>query len=182
MSSPDRRWAYEVALPAAQRWQEAFRPGCRRVEIAGSLRRHAVDVGDIEIVLQPGPNFDAVLAEIEASPMCSQHPQAKNMGMYSKKYIDAETGLQVDVFIVRPPHSWPVVLLRATGPYQFNIWLATERARGGGKPQDLRFERNGLYDLAGQKLPVETEADVFRAFGLEFIPPDERAPRWRRAR
>ncbi len=49
---------YPDIHPVAVRLLEAIRPYCHRVELAGSLRRRGLMIGDIEIVAVPIPRLD----------------------------------------------------------------------------------------------------------------------------
>jgi len=132
---------------------------------AGSLRRAEVTVGDIDIICTSAsaagviaafvayPGAEAVLAEGE-----------------TKASIWLRGGLQIDLRVL-PPHLYGNLLQHFTGSREHNIQLREFAVRA-----DLRVSENGIVDLrAGSTTTCRTEADVYTALGMAYIPPELRS-------
>jgi len=132
---------------------------------AGSLRRAEVTVGDIDIICTSAsaagviaafvayPGAEAVLAEGE-----------------TKASVWLRGGLQIDLRVL-PPHLYGNLLQHFTGSREHNIQLREFAVRA-----DLRVSENGIVDLrAGSTTTCRTEADVYTALGMAYIPPELRS-------
>lgn len=165
-----------------------LRPGCKRIEVAGSIRRGAEVVGDIEVVAEPkivwekddtslwGEMKDRDLLEesIEHAIRVGALERESGAGRY-EKLRHVESGLQVDAFVVRPPAQWGLIMLLRTGPARFSQEFVTEVRRRG-----MHVARGAVHDGPGHDDPnrcrcevIETpdEADVFRVTGIADVPP-----------
>lgn len=173
-----------------------LRPFCERIEVAGSLRRGAADVGDLEVVAIPRTSTEAVdrgdlwgtteplerdlLAEeievMRADGILAVHPERPAAGDRYQRLVHVATGLQVDVFSVRPPASWGVLFLIRTGPAAYSQALVTA-ARGRGHHVTggaLHRGSLGCGSAPCEVVPTPEEADVYRALGLPFVAPEGR--------
>ncbi len=131
---------------------------------AGSVRRCEATVGDIDVICtstQPGdviarfvkfPGAQAVLAE----------------GV-TKASIWIGDGLQIDLRVL-PQDVYGNLLQHFTGSREHNIQLRELAVRKG-----LRVSENGILDVAtGENRTCRTEAEVYAALGLAYVPPEMR--------
>ena len=171
-----------ILLAKAQKFAanvvDNLRPHSRRIEIAGSIRRQRPQVGDIDLVIEAADRrqIDAV--------MQARCTVVKNGEQYVSAMHQA-TGYQVEIwFSYAPqphqeyeffpstdakPDNFGTVLLCRTGSKEHNMVLA-ERARR------LGLQWNPHWGVYQQNVCIasETEADIYRALGLEFIEPAAR--------
>lgn len=191
---------YDMALPLAEKLQALLAPGCKRIEIAGSVRRQKADPGDIELVAipdmrPPRPLFgykgctttlDFILAGLERGDdeaICL-HPILGGP-KYKKYWVSLDGGIsqciKLDLFLCTPPSDWGVEFLIRTGPSEFSHWLVSPRYVGGGMPNGYHCEGNRIvaYD-DGTYIPCPEEIDLLRFCGLDWIEPKNRIPMWQR--
>lgn len=190
MSDTPKR-PYDTMWPVARDLVERLRPYCQRIEIAGSLRRGAAMIGDIEVVAIPKPaqarfgdgiisqpyQLDTVIEEAVNQgrvTIVRTGPKQKSFSFNLKGVgrVDVELWLQPD------PQTWGCNMMIRTGSADFAKWMVTAQGWGGALPAGLRFSEGRLWQ---GKTPLATpdEADVFDALGLAWIPPHERAAgRW----
>ena len=186
---------HDSALKLAVRLVEYLRPACRRIEIAGSVRRGKPEVKDIEIVAipdlspvarpraefgKPAPKvyktkLDALLDE----KVCSREIFMQKEGDRYKKFLIIDTQISVDLFLVLPPAQWGVQFLIRTGPADFSQWMVTKQIKGGALPDDF-YVQDGSVWMAGTDTPVAVadERDYFKLCGMEYIDPHFRTPNW----
>lgn len=149
-------------------------------EVLGSIRRQKPVVGDIELLLDPAPEFrgDGGLGPTLNDLGLSRAPPLNGRKRpWATRYYCAtmplehySTSLQIDVFVCLPPAEWGVLQLIRTGDRDFSREFVTRLHRFG-----LKCEGGSLVDTrAGLALPCDTEEEFFRAALLDFIPPELR--------
>lgn len=187
---------YAEALALAEEVCAILAPACERIEIAGSLRRRKVEIGDIELVAIPRYEIERDLfgeevgrhslldAELRVWPPISS-TLTKN-GPHYKQFMWGD--MTVDLFLVTA-ETWGVQLAIRTGNADFSHWLVTAQHQGGALPTGYYIIEGRLARYTGPDrltqratpLPTPEEADLFAAIGLPWIPPAERtAGRWTR--
>jgi hypothetical protein len=127
--SAERLWA---------KIHEALAPGCERLEVAGSLRRRALSIGDIEAVAIPaitaglfhGQPGESCLLQILGELVRDRRLHFIRGGERQRVYAIPATGTQLDLYIVAP-ETWGYHFAVRTGPAEFSKALVTERSRGG---------------------------------------------------
>jgi DNA polymerase (family 10) len=157
------------ALPVGEELVAALRdhPAAIRVELAGSARRLADTVKDLDIVASSSD--PAALAEaftgLEAIDTVSTFGEA------GAKVV-THSGLSVDLRIV-PEEAFGNLLQHFTGSGRHNEALRTEAVRRG-----LHVSEYGISDdETGQSEAFTTEEQVFERLGMEYIPPELRENR-----
>lgn len=149
---------------------------CERIEIAGSIRRGILTVGDIEIVAIPCPVRN-LLGELS-------YPSDQIRAVLSEHYIINKGGdlmqqydlgpCHLDLFLTTP-EKWGVIFTIRTGPAEFSQKLVTTRQKGGLLPSYLQVRDGRLWLRAsGEVLETAEERDLFRTLGIEWIEPEER--------
>ncbi len=135
-----------------------------RVELAGSARRWRETVGDLDIVASS--NDPVRLSDALAGAPGVETVVAKGE---TKTTVRLAGGLSVDLRVV-PPAEYPTLLHHMTGSKEHHVKL-----RGLARERGFTLGEWGLERLDGSgKAPVREEADVYRALGLQPVPPELR--------
>jgi DNA polymerase (family X) len=136
-------------------------PGCLRCVPAGSLRRFAETVGDVDILAaadDSGPLMAALTALPEAEEVIAAGP--------AKTSVRTAAGLQVDLRVV-PLDSWGAALQYFTGSQAHNVAVREIAVR-----KKLKLSEYGLFHAAGgEKIVSRTEEEVYHRLGMSWIPP-----------
>ncbi len=156
------------ALPVAEalRAELAALPEAVEVAYAGSLRRMRETVGDIDILAastEPGP----VMQAFHAAPVVREILAAGE----KKSSVLTVRGLQADLRVVAP-EAWGAALVYFTGSKAHNIRIRERAVRRG-----LTLNEYGLFqrddaaeDGIGERVASRTEADVYAALDLDWVP------------
>jgi DNA polymerase (family X) len=136
-------------------------PGCLRIDAAGSLRRAAESVGDVDILAaadDSGPLMTALIEMPEAAEVIVSGP--------TKTSIRTRAGLQVDLRVV-PLDCWGPALQYFTGSQAHNVATREIAVR-----KRLKLSEYGLFDAeSGELIEARSEAEVYQRLGLSWIPP-----------
>ena len=146
------------------------------VETAGSIRRWRPTIGDVD-VLVGSDDGEAVLDAFESWDGADSVIEAGT----NKASVRAD-GERVDVRVVAPG-EFGAALQYFTGSKAHNVALRN-RAIGMG----LKLNEYGVFDISdiedpdagqrvGERVAGETEAGVYDAVGLSFVPPELREDR-----
>ena len=136
--------------------------GVIRAEICGSLRRKKETIGDLDVLFSaedPGPIIERFLTLPDVATVLAHGP--------TKASVRLADGVQCDLRGVTDA-QFPFALHYFTGSKAHNIAMRRRAIAQGLKLNE--------YALEGDDGPVpcKTEADVFQALGLNFIPPELR--------
>lgn len=135
-------------------------------EIAGSYRRGRPDSGDIDILVINQPDMDVLNAVVECPLFRYRLAQGP------KKYLGVgvidQLHRRIDVELVQPT-EYPFAIVYFTGSGGFNVKMREYAAQHG-----LRLNEKGLFGPQGEFYPAQSEADVFRILGLQYLTPEER--------
>src|SRR5512137_3114658 len=117
-----------------------------RIELAGSARRWKETVGDLDIVAS------------------SRDPARLSDALATAP------GVESVVARVVPPEEYVSLLHHMTGSKEHNV-----RLRGLARERGFTLSEWGLERLDGSgKVPIRSEEDVYRALGLQPVPPELR--------
>jgi DNA polymerase/3'-5' exonuclease PolX len=159
---------------------ERLSPACHRVEVAGSLRRCAEMVGDIEIVAVPVLDVDLFgnptsVSEVDRLLAGWPIQLLKNGPKYKQFSFVSTAGntYTVDLFLQPDPATWGVNFLIRTGSADFSHRMVTPKWQGGYMPNEFRVEEARVWRGGGKMLTPE-EQDVFELWEMDFIPPEKR--------
>ncbi|MBV9507365.1 MAG: DNA polymerase/3'-5' exonuclease PolX [Acidobacteriia bacterium] len=140
-------------------------PGVEAVTAAGSLRRGRETVGDLDLLVT-GPNPTAVLEQFVAYPKVDE---VLGRGENKASAKVGHEGLQVDVRAL-PKESFGAAMQYFTGSKDHNVAIRTRAVKMG-----LKLSEYGLYRVEdNSKVAGETEAGIYQALGLPWIPPELR--------
>jgi DNA polymerase/3'-5' exonuclease PolX len=165
--------------------------GCDHIEVAGSLRRHVPEVGDIEIVAVPRHRDEAAglwgepsrtneLSEridgLLADGVLAPHPDDPKRGERYSKVVHRASGLQVDVFSARPETLGLILLIR-TGPADYSRRVVTDARARGFHVAEGELHRGGLAPATHarcERVSTPGEQAVCDALGIPLLPPERR--------
>ena len=156
----------DEATTAAQEILEIlrFHPEVLRAAVAGSTRRSKELVHDLDfIVATPKP--------AELTEFFAKQPFAKEIIAHgdTKCSILLESGMQCDLRAVSND-QFPFALMYFTGSKEHNVAIRSRALKQGWSLNE--------YGFTGENLPVvRDEADLYRALGLDFVPPELRENR-----
>jgi DNA polymerase (family 10) len=157
------------ALPIAEGIVEALRvhPAADKVELAGSARRGADAVKDVDIVATASDPKALAAALADLDVIESASPAGENAAR-----AQTHTGVAVDLRVVEPD-QFGNVLQHLTGSKEHNLALREAAVRGG-----LHVSEYGiLEDVTGESLRCPTEEAVYAKLGMAWIPPELREGR-----
>jgi DNA polymerase (family X) len=141
----------------------------------GSLRRGCETCGDLDMVVAGPVVAGPVGAGGAAALMASftSHPLVERILARgeTKSSVVLRGGLQADVRVVERD-SEGAALQYFTGSRAHNIALR-DRALG----RALKLNEYGLYNEQGRAIAGKTEASIYKALGLAYIPPELRENR-----
>jgi DNA polymerase (family X) len=136
-------------------------PGCMRIAPAGSLRRAAESIGDVD-VLAAADDSAPLMAALTAMPAAAEVIASGP----TKTSIRTSAGLQVDLRVV-PLDCWGAALQYFTGSQQHNVAIRELAVR-----RKLKLSEYGLFDAeTGARIVSRTEEEVYERLGLAWIPP-----------
>ena len=126
--------------------------------VAGSIRRGAEEIGDIDIVVVPTEGFEE---EVKNLIEITSSGKKKIYGNYKGRPIN---------FFMTDDQGWGAQLMTATGPAKYNI-----RKRSLVKKKGLRLNEYGLFDReSGDWLAGRSEKEIYDYLGWTNRPPNER--------
>lgn len=168
-AAPHQRVVLSRALTIGEGIVEALRahPASDRVEIAGSARRLADAVKDLDIVAT-ATDPPALLQAFAALGVIEQCSIPGENACRARTH----TGLAVDLRVVEPD-QYGNVLQHLTGSKEHNMALRERAVRKG-----LHVSEYGILDDANSEtLRCATEEAVYEKLGLPWIPPELRENR-----
>jgi DNA polymerase (family 10) len=166
---PGRRTVLSRALAVGERLVEALRadPASDRVELAGSARRMAESVKDLDIIATASD--PAELARVAAELTLVE--SAARPGDNAIRLL-THSGMRVDLRIVEPD-QFGNLLQHLTGSKEHNMALRDYAVRRG-----LHISEYGLLDDAtGETHRCATEEEVYERLGMQYIEPELRENR-----
>ncbi|MDP9293554.1 MAG: helix-hairpin-helix domain-containing protein, partial [Actinomycetota bacterium] len=167
--TPAPRVLLSRALPVADQIVGVLRshPAAHRVEVAGSLRRLADSVKDIDVIAT-ADDPAALAAALRELPIVESVQSTGDVGAR----VLTHSGMRVDLKVVEPD-QFGNVLQHFTGSKAHNVALRESAVRRG-----LHVSEYGILDDAsGETLRCATEEEVYGRLGLEWIPPELREGR-----
>lgn len=197
MSGATTRMGFTEAYVAAEHFADRIRSSCERLVIAGSLRRRADDVGDIEIVAVPRiwadercdmfgevvgvDRVDEIdrLMDVMAMQGEVQRRLTNGRSAWGPKYKRLSfEGAPFDLFTC-DAENFGLILAIRTGPAWFSHQLVTPKDRRiqqghrpGLLPVHMRVADGWLtYRVSGERIPTPEERGFFETIGQPYIEP-----------
>jgi DNA polymerase (family 10) len=158
----DARAVVEKILPGL----EAL-PEVDRVEAAGSFRRGMETVGDLDFLVassNPAPIMDW-FTSMDGIAEVTAHGDTKSS-------VRLEGGMQADLRVV-PTEQFYFALHHFTGSKDHNVRMRQKALSLGLSLSEWGLRPEEEKDSSRKAGPVEahSEADIFQALGLQFVPP-----------
>lgn len=141
--------------------------GLSNITVAGSFRRGKETVGDIDILATSSRPSESIAAFVRipmVDEILGQGP--------TKASIIVEGTVQVDLRIVEP-RSYGTLLQYFTGSKEHNVKLRSIALQRGYSLSEYSLKRLDT----GEELFFDREEDVYRALGMQYIPPELREDR-----
>src|SRR3984957_11529937 len=139
--------------------------GIEAIAPAGSLRRGRETIGDLDLLVT-GPNAAAALDRVAANPRVHE---VLGRGPNKTSVKLGREGLQVDVRALEHA-NFGAAMQYFTGSKEHNVALRQRAVRMG-----LKLSEYGLFRADDDvRVAGETEEDVYRVLGLDWIPPELR--------
>lgn len=181
------KWPHAEALRVAEELQAMISPACKRIAIAGSLRRWKPEVGDIELLFvpilseRPDGLFDRrivdvcseVVEKLLADGVLAKRPNVNGhftWGERNKLAIHVPSGIPVDLFGTTEA-NWFVSLVIRTGSKETNLRLTNGAIRRGAT---LNAYGSGVTWSDGTQTAATSEQHVFEMCGVLYLPPERR--------
>ncbi|MCX6649524.1 MAG: DNA polymerase/3'-5' exonuclease PolX [Candidatus Bathyarchaeota archaeon] len=142
-------------------------PAVLRAEVAGSYRRRRETIGDLDLLVASNEPDVASQRFVEMPPV----ERVVSHGA-TKSTVFLKGHLQVDCRVV-PPDAYGAALQYFTGSKDHNVKLRTLGVKLGYKLNEyglFRREDDGL-------VASETEEEIYRALGMDWVPPELRENR-----
>lgn len=159
------RFRLADAIPIGEQFLDRVKsvPGVVRASVGGSVRRFCETVSDLDIIAS-APDAAPVLQAFAAfAEVAEQLGQGE-----SKCSIRLKTGdLQVDLRVL-PDEDFATALHHFTGSKAHHI-----RLRGRAQDRGLKISEWGIH-RGQEKLPIESEADIYRLLDMQYVPPELR--------
>ncbi len=164
----ERRIPIAEALPLAEEIVTSLGrlQGVERAAYAGSLRRFRETIADIDVVAAASEPS----AAIEAFTRIPMFSEVAARGEKKASVVTAK-GLQVDLRVVAP-HQWGAALLYFTGSQAHNVAVRERAVRRG-----WTLNEYGLFDEQTRLIASATEAEVYAALDMAWVPPGLREDR-----
>ena len=161
----DKRRPLAEVLPIARRIVTALKkvPEAEAVEIAGSLRRKTITIGDVDLVAASKKPENVIEAFVKL-------PEVEHV--YStgdtKTLVRLKKGIDADLRVVSP-ESFGAAMQYFTGPKEHSI-----ATRQYARERGMKLNEYGLFN--GKKnLASKTEKDIYDALGLKLEKPEDRS-------
>jgi len=139
-------------------------PGVVRVSPAGSVRRRAETVGDVDLLAsapEAGPALEALANAPGVAVLIG-----KGESKCSVRMVEAD--LQVDLRVL-PDEDFATALHHFTGSKAHHV-----RLRGMGQDKGFKISEWGVHRTDGTKVPIRDEADIYKLLGMQYVPPELR--------
>jgi DNA polymerase (family 10) len=171
IESRSQRIPLAIALPAAEEVIRQLRqcPSVEEITPAGSIRRWKETTGDIDILVASSRPSE-VMQAFTSLPLVKQVLGAGE----TRSSIITVADVQIDLRVV-PPANIGAALQYFTGSKEHNVKLRALAVRRGLKINEYGVFFEGQAGLPGDpNLGGRTEAEVYAAVGLPWIPPELR--------
>jgi len=169
LSQSGQRVLASVAMDLASELIERLgsRRDVRKIAYAGSLRRMAETIGDLDLLV--ASDRAAAVMDAFASDRVVERIVAKGE---AKTSVLTRQGMQVDLRVV-PRDAWGAAMIYFTGSKPHNIRIREMAVRKG-----LKLNEYGLFKAkSGDLIVAENEEEVYAQLGLPWIPPTMREDR-----
>ena len=173
------------AVPVASEFLGELAPACRKIEIAGSIRREKPEVNNIDLVAIPRvvqiQDLSGNAGILEENLLEARLAHLYGRGWFTvlsngprvKRLMRSVDGHAVPITIrIADEESWWTSLLIMTGSHGHIISLSCRALDRGMR---LRGDGSGLFEADGTRIVVHSEEEIFTVLGVEYRPPPARS-------
>lgn len=154
---------YEEIKPIADKYVCLMRPFCKRIEIAGSVRRKKPECKDIEICIIP---YNASIIPLQNTVNKWKKVKGEVTGKYTQRILPE--GVKLDLFICNED-NWGLNFAIRTGSAEFSHKILAR------KWCQMGYKSVGAILMKDNKsFPLKEEQDVFKFLGLDWVEPENR--------
>jgi DNA polymerase (family 10) len=171
LSQMGERVRLGYALPLAQHILAELKkcPGVQRGEVCGSIRRRRETVKDLDIVISADDSAP-IMQRFVTLPLVVEvtgHGETKSSVIVADGAGHERVMMNADLRVVKDS-QFASAVHHFTGSKEHNVALRSRAQQRGMKINE--------YELLGPTgpIPVKEEADIYKALGLAFIPPEMR--------
>jgi DNA polymerase (family 10) len=152
----------ERVLILAKQIEKDLKPFCRRIKLAGSIRRNVENPGDIDIVLIPKDKEK--LEEYIRTKLKWKFVQGgEHESTWNIKRV------KVELYYTNED-EWGAELLAYSSEKGAGIGLRLVAKRKG-----FKLTQHGLFDrITGRKIAGKTEEEIYHALGRKYKKPEDR--------
>jgi DNA polymerase (family 10) len=171
-AAPKRRPLAD-AMKAAEAIIATMKPvkGVLAIDYAGSLRRRAETVGDLDIlVAAEKADAQGIMDAFVSMPGVAE-VLGKGDTKSSVQLAEVAGGMQADLRVI-PHESWGAAMQYFTGSKDHNVAMRTIAVK-----KKLKVSEYGVFDESGKSIAGADEAGVYAAIGLAWMPPELRENR-----
>ena len=143
-------------------------PGVIACDFAGSLRRRAETIGDLDVLVAAKAEDAASI--MEAFAEAPEVVEVLGRGE-TKTSVVLDSGMQADLRVI-PLEAWGAALQYFTGSKDHNVAMRTIAVK-----KKLKVSEYGVFDASGAKIAGADEASVYEAIGLRWMAPELRENR-----
>jgi DNA polymerase (family X) len=167
------KYLYPKAKEAADRIVSSLKnlKQVKQCEVAGSFRRRKEVIGDIDILISAAEKDRKTIFKTFLS-----HPDVANTiaAGETKSSVILKSGIHCDLRVVEEK-EFPFALNYFTGSKEHNVEMRSLARTFGWSLNEYSFSIITDTKTKIQKPPVcKSEADIYGALGLEFVPPELR--------
>lgn len=169
------KFLYSIAEAAAQKILARIleQKGVLEAEIGGSIRRRREVIGDIDILVKA----ELKDAEVILKAFTTHETVERIIGVgETKASVVLDAGINCDLRVV-DPGEYPFALIYFTGNKEHNVRMRTMARKQNLTLNEYGFSVIGSEDTRGkakQVVHAKSEKDIYRHFGLDYIPPELR--------
>ncbi len=147
--------------------------GVIRCDVAGSLRRRKEVIGDIDILASVKPAAAAQLMKTFTSHGDVESVIARGE---TKSSVRLSSGINCDLRVISE-EEYPFALAYFTGSKEHNVEMRSLAKKFGWSLNEYGFSKLDEGEKRGKAkrlVPCKSEADIYRALGLAYVPPELR--------
>jgi len=137
--------------------------GIDKIQPAGSFRRCRETVGDLDILITCSGDTEKIISHF------AEYPEVLEILARgeTKSSVVLKDKIQVDLRVVKP-ESFGAAMQYFTGSKEHNVAL-----RSLAKEKNMKLSEYGLF-INDKSIAGENEVNVYKALGLDWIPPEIR--------
>ncbi|MCK9595824.1 hypothetical protein M0R19_01425 [Candidatus Pacearchaeota archaeon] len=152
-----RKGSFVISL--SKKIVRLIKPYCKKIEIAGSIRRKEKNPVDIDIVLIP-KNREKLEEFLKTKGKFIQGGEKK-----SRWKVE---GVKIELYYATL-ESWGAMLLAYSSKFGAGIGLRVVAKRKG-----FKLNQYGLFTKSGKKIAGKTEREIYHSLGRQWKKPEDR--------